>query len=88
VKTRAAHRRIKLSDVIYQLWFAQVENLFVGYHERDVFTELDQAIYRTNGAFDQFTQDNATNIWRLIKLIESIKEEKKRFGKETCGIAS
>ena len=74
LKTRAKHRRIQTSDVIYQLWFSQVEHLFVGYHNRGVFTELNQTNYKTSGGFDRFTRDKGMELRRLIKLIREIRK--------------
>ena len=40
LKTRAKHRPIQNSDVIYQLWFSRVPHLIVGYHMRGAFSGI------------------------------------------------
>lgn len=75
LKTRTFYRRIQMPEVIYQLWFSQIQSLYVGYHNRGVFTELNQSNYKTNGAFDRFCRDKATILKRLIRLLEIVKRK-------------
>jgi hypothetical protein len=77
LKTRAQRRPLHTLDVIYQLWFGQIQHLRIGYHNRGVFTQLDQKNFVTDGAFRRFQQSNRSALGNLVNVIDTIKESLK-----------
>jgi hypothetical protein len=74
LKTRAAHRQLKVDDVIYQLWFSQVQLLKVGYHVRGKgFTTLHEKDFKANGMFGEFEKEKGSTLKKLVVLLEKIR---------------
>ena len=74
LKTRVKHRPIQTSDVIYQLWFGGVQQLFASYHVRGVFSKVEQSNFEKNGEFERFERDKKLEISKLVSVIERIKK--------------
>lgn len=75
LKTRAAHKPLKIGEAVYQLWFAQVQLLKVGYHVRSKgFTTLHEVNFKTNGTFAKFEEEKGHDLKKLIVLLEKIRD--------------
>jgi len=77
IKTRAQRRPLRTNDVIYQLWFAQLQHLRIGYHNRGVFVQMDGKNVLTDGTFTRFEQSNKSALGKLVKVVDTIKESLK-----------
>jgi hypothetical protein len=73
IKTRAQHRPIQISDVIYQLWFAQVRHLIAGYHARGRFIRSEQKDFVHTGEFRKFEQRKGDEMRKFVKVVEGIR---------------
>jgi len=73
IKTRAQHRPIQISDVIYQLWFAQVRHLIAGYHSRGRFIRSEQKDFVHTGEFRKFEQRKGDDLRKFVKVVEGIR---------------
>lgn len=85
LKTRAKHRPLHTSDVIYQLWFGQVPWLVVAYHMRGAFSQIKKEDFKDTGKFANFEAENKVEVTKLVRVIKNIKEALKKAGK-TRGI--
>jgi hypothetical protein len=82
IKTRAQRRPLRTSEVIYQLWFGQLQHLRIGYHNRGAFLQVDTKNVLTDGSFRRFEHSNKPALGRLVDLIDTIKESLKDSGVE------
>lgn len=74
LKTRAARRQLQVDDVIYQLWFSQVQLLKVGYHVRGKgFTTLHEKDFKATGMFGEFEEEKGSILKELVVLLEKIR---------------
>jgi hypothetical protein len=73
LKTRALRRPLSISDVIYQLWFAQVRHLITGYHSRGKFIRTDQSDFHTTGEFRKFEQSKGSSLRKFVTVIQGIR---------------
>lgn len=74
LKTRAQHRPIQTSDVIFQLWFGQIRHLIAGYHHRGTFMRTEQKDFEREGKFKNFEKDNQDAIGKFVNVIDQIKK--------------
>ena len=74
MKTRVMHKPIQTDDVIFQLWFAQLHHLKIGYHSRGVFSRMDEKNFKKNGEFERFERGKERELRKLIALMENIKK--------------
>ena len=75
IKTRVKHRRIDMSDVAPQLFFAQVPHLIVAYHVRGVFQTMESKNVTANGTLDEFERKNTDQLKKVVDLLETIRSE-------------
>lgn len=66
VKSRA--KKVKMKDVIPQLWFSQTEHLFVGYHREGVI-EQEITRYEMAAHFKAWETQHKEQLQRLVGLI-------------------
>ena len=72
IKTRAKHKPIQNSDVIYQLWFANIPRLMIGYHMRGSFTTVEEIHFARR--FEMFERDSWREILKMVLVIEKIRK--------------
>ncbi|RPB29209.1 hypothetical protein L211DRAFT_833071 [Terfezia boudieri ATCC MYA-4762] len=71
MKTRAMNRTIDLTDQTPQLWFSNTSNLYVGYHQRGSFMNVDTEIMGVKG-LQLWEDENQGNLRKLAALLRSI----------------
>jgi hypothetical protein len=72
IKTRSAHRRLQLNDIIPQLWFAQTQNLFVGYHINGQFQEVEKLSMKLE--FERWEKQHQAHLRKLVGLLKKLKD--------------
>jgi len=73
LKTRSQRRPIQPSDVIYQLWFAQVPHLIAGYHNHGKFVRIEQKNFEENRAFQRFERARGSDLRKFVQVVEMIR---------------
>lgn len=81
--SRAKHRPLQRSDVIYQLWLGQVPWLIVGYHVRGTFSRVQEANFKERGEFRKFEVEKKDEVTKLVRVIENIKAALQKAGKKS-----
>ncbi|KAF8434005.1 hypothetical protein BGX38DRAFT_1221409 [Terfezia claveryi] len=71
MKTRARDRTIDLTDQTPQLWFSNTSNLYVGYHQRGSFMNVDTEVMGVK-ALQLWEDENQGNLRKLAALLRSI----------------
>lgn len=70
IKTRVAHRRLKMAEVTPQLWISQTPNLVVGYHRDGVFDHVQPRDMREE--LRRWESANQSNLCKLAALLTKI----------------
>lgn len=83
IKTRAAYRKLEMSDVLPQLWFSDTSRLVVGYHHRrgqfDDVKELEM-----DSELEAWEEDNARDLQKLVELLGKISDAAKGAKNGKC----
>lgn len=71
LKSKVAHRKIHLPEVTPQLWFAQTQSLFVGYHNNGRFENVEKV--PMGPTFTRWEKDHQHQLQKLVYLIWKLK---------------
>ncbi|EXJ59954.1 hypothetical protein A1O7_04102 [Cladophialophora yegresii CBS 114405] len=82
IKTRASHRRLKIDEVLPQLWFAQTQNLFVGYHTNGEFQEIHKLTMKPE--FEPWETQHQTHLKKLVALLSKLRESARSTKGQRC----
>jgi len=73
IKTRSANCPIDLTDQIPQLWFSATCNLYVGYHQRGMFTRVDTEVMDAF-SLEKWERENQDDLLKMGSLLNRIVE--------------
>ncbi len=71
IKTRSNKRKLKMEEVLPQLWFAQTPNLYLGYHTNGKFEEIQKLSVKKD--LEQWEKEHQMQLGRLVSLLKKLK---------------
>jgi hypothetical protein len=63
---------LQLKDIIPQLWFAQTQNLFVGYHTNGQFQEVEKLSMKLE--LERWEKQHQAHLRKLVGLLKKLKD--------------
>ncbi|ETI25223.1 hypothetical protein G647_04596 [Cladophialophora carrionii CBS 160.54] len=82
IKTRASHRRLKIDEVLPQLWFAQTPNLLVGYHTNGHFQEIHKVPMEPE--FERWEKQHQAHLKNLVALLKKLRGSARSTKGQRC----
>jgi hypothetical protein len=72
-KSKQLPKRVRMRDVIPQLWFSQTEHLICGYHKEGKFSEVKHV--EMGPKLEKWEANHQSELKKLVSLIGKIKQE-------------
>ena len=82
IKTRSTKRKLKLDEVLPQLWFAQTPNLVIGYHTSGRFEEIQKLSMKDE--FERWEKEHQVQLKKLVGLLKRLKEVTQKTKNQRC----
>jgi hypothetical protein len=73
IEIKSRSKKIKMKDVIPQLWFSQTKRLFVGYHREGIIEE-EVTQYEMAAYFEAWETQHEDQLQKFVSLILRIRE--------------
>lgn len=84
IKSRAVYRRLRLDEVIPQLWFERTPILFVCFHKNIEVQDLSKLLVKSE--FERWEKRNPFNLKKFVPLLKKLGEVVRTIEGKRCVI--